>query len=162
MPNGTVPALERANGTMYDDSYPTTRMLAMRHGYYPEDPKEAQLTDELMESYHDIFMKICWVHNSEGQEKATKMDEMFGAVHIYLTDIIEPLCAKSKFLVGEKVTLADFWVSGLYTNVATNKLVFAPEKWADLLSKFPNFKAYGERFTKELEFYLASRPNYPI
>ena len=67
---------------------------------------------------------------------------------------IEPLC-ENDWLVGKFLTIADFWVGGLYTNFCNNpNISFAKDKWKDVLNKWPNFKAYGERFSKHFEDYL--------
>ena len=65
-----------------------------------------------------------------------------------LLKAIDARCAEGGFIAGENLTCADFCIGGLYTNYLANKDVsFAPEKWAAVLDQFPNFKAYGERFT---------------
>jgi hypothetical protein len=59
--------------------------------------------------------------------------------------------------------VADFFIGGLYTNYINNKNVgFAKDKWATCLEKYPNFKAYGERFTAANKKRLDSRKQYPI
>ena len=50
------------------------------------------------------------------------------------------------FLVGNELCWADFLIGGFYTNFCINPMVYAPERRAQLLKDFPNFKAYGERF----------------
>ena len=87
---------------------------------------------------------------------------MFEALHNFLKNILESQCSKHKFLLGDKLTVADFWIGALYTNYFTNKDCYAPERWADTLRKFPKFKAYGERFATETKDYLDSRTNYPV
>ena len=76
--------------------------------------------------------------------------------------VIEPMCAKSKFLTGDNLTTCDFWIGGLYTNFLANPQCFAPERWAALLAKFPNFKAYGERYAEANKAFLESRPKYAV
>lgn len=163
MPQGVLPAVECANGKKYGDSYPTSRMLAMQLGYYPEDPLQAQQTDELMEAYNDLFSKIVPIHFTKDEKaKQEKLDELFEFMNNFIKTILEPILSKNKFLLGDKVTLADFWLGGIYTNYAANKEIYAPERWADTLSKFPHFKAYGERFSGEMSGYLASRPSCAV
>ena len=74
---------------------------------------------------------------------------------------VEGRLANSKFLVGDDLTIADFWIGGFYTNYAANPIVYAPERWSALMDKHPNFKAYGERFKEANAKWLSSRPPAP-
>ena len=72
---------------------------------------------------------------------------------------IDSVCAKGQFLCGGELKCADFWIGGLYTNFFNNPDIgFAKDRWTALLAKFPNFKAYGERFSSANEKWLSSRP----
>jgi len=52
-----------------------------------------------------------------------------------------------QFLCGDKLTIADFLIGGLYVNTIINdKALFGKEKWSELMKEYPNFKNYGERF----------------
>ena len=58
-------------------------------------------------------------------------------------DEINDIC-KDGWLVGDKITIADFFIGGLYTNYLANEHIkFGKEAWASILEKYPNFKAYG-------------------
>ena len=62
---------------------------------------------------------------------------------------------KSGWLVGNKISLADFWVGGLYTNwMNSQHAAYGKDQWPELLAKYPNFKAYGERYSKEISKHL--------
>jgi glutathione S-transferase len=45
--------------------------------------------------------------------------------------ILEPFLDKQKkFLFGDKLTIADFWIAGLYVNCAKNpKVTFGKKEW---------------------------------
>ena len=89
--------------------------------------------------------------------------EIFDEILTKFLTTIDPLCAKGQFLVGAKLSPADFWIGGLYTNFFTNKdCSFGKDRWGALLAKFPNFKAYGERFAAANSAWLGSRPGAPI
>ena len=65
--------------------------------------------------------------------------------------------------MGNKLTIADFWIGGLYTNLINNpNKTFAHDKWDKVLEDFPNFKAYGERFAKANESHMSTRGQYPV
>ena len=148
MPNGQVPALEMEDGTKLGESMAILRLLAMKHGFYPEDPMEAFRCDEMMDAYNDVIGKIYTPHFANSQEaKEAKYPEIFDTVMPNLLKAIDAQCAKGEFIAGKNLTAADFCIGGLYTNYLANKdISFAPEKWSGLLAQFPNFKAYGERF----------------
>ena len=63
-------------------------------------------------------------------------------------------------MIGDRLTVADFWIGGLYTNGFDNDKVFMKERWAALLKQYPAFEAYGKRFTFANKAYLARRPKY--
>ena len=70
---------------------------------------------------------------------------------------------ESDFLVGDKLTIADFWIGGLYTNYLANDLnTYAKDEFANLLSKHPVFEAYGKRYAEANKAFLESRAQYPI
>ena len=48
MPNGQLPVLELPGGKQIPQSFTIARFLAIKHGYYPEDPLEAQRADEMV------------------------------------------------------------------------------------------------------------------
>jgi len=78
-------------------------------------------------------------------------------------DVVEPLCAKGEWLVGKDITIADFFIGGLYTNYVKNPNIgFAKDKWATCLDKYPQFKAYGDRFADANKARLDTRKQYPI
>ena len=69
---------------------------------------------------------------------------------------IEERLGKSKWLVGDKISMVDFWVGAMYTDKITNQAgkahVFAP-----IVKQFPNYIRYGEDFKKENAAWLAKR-----
>lgn len=72
-------------------------------------------------------------------------------------EFLEPYLNDGEFLCGEKLTIADFVIGGLYTNTITNEKSGGKEKWSDLLKKYPKFEAYGERFAEANKMYLTTR-----
>ena len=143
MPNGQLPVLELANGKKMGQSGAILRYLGMNHGYYPDDPLEAQECDEFMDGYADILAKVYKPHF----EPSVDTTELFSTVLPKYLDSIDAACAKGQFLCGANLTVADFAVGCLYTNYFNNAGVFKSQNWKYVLDKFPNFKAYGERFS---------------
>jgi glutathione S-transferase len=78
-------------------------------------------------------------------------------------DYFEPICGKHQFLVSDNLTTADFWVGSLYTNYFVNpNICFAKDRWAPILDKYPNWKAYGDRFVAANDSWMQKRPVCPI
>lgn len=78
-------------------------------------------------------------------------------------DRIEPLLSNGGWLVGDKISIADFWIGGLYTNYAANPAVGYGKdgEWAALLAKYPAFEAYGKRFAEANKEWIAKRHPAP-
>ena len=148
---------------MMGQSIAITRYLGAKHGYYPQDPELAYQCDYLVDRYQDIgttiykpqFMK----DEAEKAEAVKKQVEEL--LPRFLDEIGDRL--ESGWLVGDKITIADFFIGGLYTNyLANDAITFGKESWPTILEKYPKFKAYGERYAAENADYLGSRPAYPI
>ena len=165
MPGKQVPCLELADGTKIGESLAILRMLGSKFGFYPKDPYEAFLVDEQMDNFASIIGTIYkpWGKKEE-TEKATCAAEVFDTLLPKYLESIDAACAKGQFIAGEKLTIADFCVGGIYTNYVVNpKIDYGPaEKWTEILEKFPNFKAYGERFAAEMKEHLEKREEFVV
>jgi glutathione S-transferase len=66
------------------------------------------------------------------------------------------------WLVGDKMTIADFWIGTFYTNIINHDQLEEKLKCKDERAKFktdfPKFAAYGERFAKENANWIKTRP----
>ena len=141
-----------------------TRFLGGKLGYYPTDPLEAYEVDQLVDTFADCIDKVYKPHfikDEIKQEEALK--ELFEQVLPKFLDFITPICTKGAFLCGDKLTVADFWIGGLYTNYLANESIsFAKDRFAETLAKYPDFEAYGKRYCEAVKTYLDARPAYPI
>ena len=55
------------------------------------------------------------------------------------------------WLVGNKLSIADFYIGGYYTNIITHEPNACPKEVKDKFKMdYPKFTAYGERFAKEV------------
>ena len=96
-------------------------------------------------------------------DKEAKIKKLFEETLPKYLDEIEKVCGESKFLVGDTLTIADFFVAGLYTNYLHNEhITFAKDEFAAILAKYPKFQAYGERYAEENKDYLSKRGNFAI
>ena len=125
---------------------------------------DAYKVDSLMDDFNDVISKIykpAVAHNEA--EKATQTAEIFDKIVPTFLAKIDERCASGEFLVGKNLTIADFYVGGLYTNFCANSsIAFAADQWAAVLEKHPNFKAYGERYVAATQKWQSERPAYPV
>ena len=71
---------------------------------------------------------------------------------------VEPIIDDG-WLVGSKLSTADFYIGGFWTNVITHKPYKEDKALKDkFVSDHPNFAAYGKRFLKENENWVKNRP----
>ena len=101
-----------------------------------------------MDDYNDVQGKIYKpFFNKDEAAKAALLAEIFDTIVPNFLAKIEERCGAGEFLVGNTLTCADFYIGGLYTNYCANPdITFAKDQWAAVLDKFPNFKAYGQRY----------------
>ena len=162
MPNGQVPVLELADGTVMGQSLAILRFVGMKFGYMPTDAMEAFHVNYLVDRFQDIgglYYKP--VFAAEDAKEALYTQIFDDALPKFLAEI-DHYCAKGSWLVGDKLSIADFTIGGFYANTFKNPACYTPERWAALAEKFPNFHAYGERFVAENEKYLSSRPSAAV
>ena len=96
-------------------------------------------------------------------EQEQLINEFFDKILPKFTAVVEPIAAKGEWIAGPTLTMADFWIGGLYTNFINNpNITFAKDKWAGLKDTYPGFKAYGEKFTAEVQKRIDSRGQYPF
>ena len=72
---------------------------------------------------------------------------------------IEPYCdSPHKFLFGDKLSQADFWIGTLYTDHFANpNISYGKGQWDKILHRFPGFKKFGEHYAHEIHSYLSHR-----
>ena len=163
MPNGQLPCLELEDGTKMGESMDILNYVATKYGYIPEDAQAAYRSNEVIEAAEECIKVIYLPHFKEGEDKEKMIESNFSTALPNYLKTLESYVSKGEFIAHDKLSAADFVIGGLYCNYFNNKhITFATDKFAKILEDFPNFKAYGERFSAEIESYLASRPNCPI
>ena len=136
------------DGTRMTQSTAILRYLGKLHGYYPEDAKVAYEIDRVIDDFNDILSLIYKPHFVKDQDTGPIFEKILPN---YLK-VIEERCkaCTTKFLFGDKVTIADFAIGQLYTNYLNNdKISFEVEKWTAVRDQFPAFKKFGETFAAE-------------
>ena len=139
------------------------RYLGKLYGYYPEDPVAAAKVDMLIDSYSDIFNGIAGAMFASGDDKSAKIKEVFEKTLPGFMKIVDPFLKETGFLVGNKLTIADFYIGGLYVSRANDPNIgFASEEWANFKTAYPKFTLYGERVAAANKAYLDGRPGRPF
>lgn len=124
---------------------------------------EGYEVDALLDGYEDFVQTVQKTQLAKtDEEKETNMAVVFDKSLPKFLGVLEPMAAKGEWICGSKLTIADFWIGGIYTNTITNPDIWGKEKWATCLNDFPSFKAYGERFKTAMNKRLITRPSCPI
>ena len=72
---------------------------------------------------------------------------------------VAPYLKNTGFLCGDKLTIADFWIGGLYTNFMNHSAIgYGATEWAAAKLKYPAFSKYGERYLEANKAWYSSRP----
>ena len=162
MPAGVVPCLEMPDGTKLGQTTAVLRMLGKMHGYYPGDPVLAAQADALIDTYSEFFGKFTAPFSLKGDEQQQAMKEILETHLPKLMALLEPNL-DGTWLVGDKISTADFHIGGIYTNYMNNPaLGYCKDEWAATKKSYPKFCAYGERYAAENANYLASRSQVPL
>ena len=122
MPNQQVPCLELPDGKKMGQTRSILRFVGMKHGYYPTDPLLACQADSLCDGYEDIMGSIYKPHFMQpGAEKDALIKDIFEKTLPKYCKIMEEQCSKGhKFILGDKLTTADFFIGMFYTSFVTN------------------------------------------
>jgi hypothetical protein len=114
---GGLPVVH-VKGKMFSESVPTANMIAKRLGYYPEDPFLAHRCDFTVAAFTEVMNKVFDAVTAKNAEDIKKgIEEEFPK---FLTKIEEGL-GKMKWMAGDKLSIADFWVGAWYCDWATNE-----------------------------------------
>ena len=165
---GGMPIMTKGGGQGKQQTMALLRSLGAEHGYYdPTNWKECGIIDMLCETYSDVFQAaavIC-IFTADDQKPAKMEEFKEGILRKYLT-IIEKQLEKNinvgKFVVGTKMSIADFCLACLTFNILKNENGPFQAALAPLLLEFPHYGAYSKRLHSELKEHLDSRPAYPF
>ena len=102
------------------------RYLAATHGYDVADPYVAYQCDAICDEFEGFLGKmntpglmLSGFMPADGKEEVIKRN--FSEVIPAFLAKLEPLCAgPGKFMFGDKLTIADFWIGGMYVNNFVN------------------------------------------
>ena len=93
-----------------------SRFIARQHSYYPLEPINALECDWLVETFQDVYLAVQKIFFMKDQAKADQIDKVFSEILPNFLEQITPYLRKGQFLLGSRISLADFWIGLLYVN----------------------------------------------
>ena len=161
---GSLPAVEFASdGRIFNQAQSLMRLFGMKYGYYPLDIQEQYEVDMLSDFFNEIFNDLAGP--ALAPDEATKnaaIKKVFEQRLPYIMTVIKPRLDKGGWLVGNRMSTADFWYGTMYTSLIANPNAYGRTEFGAFLKANPSFEAYGKRFAAEHKRYLDSRQPSPI
>ena len=159
---GQVPMLETADGKHLIQSWSVLRYLGRQHGYYPDDAEVAYKIDSTIDAVEDFLQSNNkWRFEADETRKAAAKETFLKTFLPKWIDAIEKRIASNstqKFIVGDKITIADFALAAVTFNILLNELnpVFAEIQ--EVLKDSAVIDTYVASLQAELHDYLETRP----
>ena len=147
---GGMPIVTKS-GVSRQQTLALLRQMGQEHGYYDASNwQEAGLIDMLCETYNDCFNAAATiVVATPDDQKPAKTEEWRDGILRKFLKMIETQLEKninnSKFVVGEKMSIADFCLACLTFNILKNESGPFQAACAPLLLEFPHYGAYSKR-----------------
>ena len=133
MVGGQLPNLELADGTKLNQALAILRFLGAKHGYYPNDPWLAAQVDELVYGAMDVFEKL--PAPLFAADKEPLIEAIMTTILPNFLKGIDKHFTTSKWLVGDKITIADFLIGSIYISYVANPNVgYGKDRYAQLLA----------------------------
>lgn len=128
MPIQVLPVLE-VDGVALTQSCTISRYVGRLAGYYPQDPWQAALCDEVMDMVEDITHQILptlFIENP-AEKKAARVALASGAIPCYLHALQELLSEHGgDYFADRRLTMADFKVFVWVRNLGSGLLDYIP------------------------------------
>ena len=163
---GQLPVLEGPSGNLYAQSAATLRYLGIKYGYYPvSDAELAWRIDSTLDSQEDVvqaYYKHAFNPNEEAKNEGLK--NFYANVLPGWFKVLDKRIqanAPHKYIVGDKITIADFslgaWANSTYLNEASA----SKEKIGEAIKEYPAVDAYFRGLHGDLEGRLSTRKPSP-
>ena len=163
---GQLPVLEGPSGKLYAQSAATLRYLGIKYGYYPvNDAELAWRIDSTLDSQEDVVQAYYKAaYNPSEEAKAEGLKNFYATTLPNWFKVLDKRIqanAPHKYIVGDKITIADFslgaWANGTYLNdQSANK-----DKVGEIIKEFPAVDGYFRGLHGDLEGRLSTRKPSP-
>ena len=164
-PNGQLPVWVQ-DGTKYHESLAILRLVGRQFGYYPPEHHDMWQCDSVVDYANDFLaalVKIVFFDKNMGADGQQEYCDKLRTMIAYLT---KRLSHGKDFMVGDKITIADFHVASVIFAHVYNDAYIGGKDFTDkgkqVMGEFKEFSAYIDRVKLQLSDYLASRPSAPI
>jgi glutathione S-transferase len=141
-------------GKLYTESVPTANMIAKNLGFYPEDPLLAHRCDFTVAAFSDAINKL-W--DPKTAEDPAAIKKVIAEEFPKFLDKIEAGLGKMKWMAGDKLSVADFWVGAWWVDWVCNEKGAMFAEWPAVVKKYPNVCKWGEAFKWENRCWIAMR-----
>ena len=137
--------------------------MGKKHDYYPENPAEAYRVDSALDALSDLFTamyKFAFEADEEKKKAAaaafvgTTLPAFFAAFEKRLVANVS-----QHYLVGEKMTIADFGFASLFNSLFLNEGCEYAAVLRPVLEAHENCHKYALHLNEDLAAYLAARPS---
>jgi len=160
---GTVPTLEVTGKGTLGQSAPLLRYVGKLTNLYPKDDFDAARVDDIIDGSEDIILKLTPTLFEKDEAKKKQMRETLISSTGDLTRIIgnlEKILAahKSKFAVGDNLTVADLKIFVLTRWLKSGKLDHIPKEWVDQFTHIVQIFTAVNGVPKIAEYYASRQP----
>jgi len=162
-PGEALPCLELKDGTRLTQSHAIANYVGRAFGYLPTDSMKAYQSDAIVQILKDRMPGIVFCPFSDDikeEDRPAAVDKSIGEEFPRLMRSLEPWLKSDGFLLGEELSVADFFIGNFYWSVCANeKFGYGVKdgRWADALKKYPKFVAYAQRFYEANKKYMDTR-----
>lgn len=158
MPFGAVPVLE-VDGRRVAQSNGINRFVGKFAGLYPDDPWQAAVCDEVMDTVNDIGAKVFATFELPDAEKKTQREALVeGALPLFLIGLRRRLEEQGgRYFADDRLTVADLKTYIWIRHLQSGALDYIP---VDLVERIaPELAAHARRIAAEpgVAAYYASR-----
>lgn len=161
---GQLPVLEM-DGKFYAQSFSIVRMLGIKYGYYSEDAYTAWRIDSTIDSIGDLlnaYYKAAFARDEE--EKKALFKTFYETTFTKWLTVIDKRVKENtsqKYIVGDKITIADFTLAALAYSTFLNENNPSKDVQRPIVEQFPVLLAYFQSLGEDLKEYLSTRISSP-
>ena len=163
---GGLPIVTRG-GQEQQQTNAVLRSLGIQHGYYnPKDWKNAGIIDMIVDTQAEFFNKASGIIVfTPDDEKAAAIEQCRDGLLTKLLGLVEAQLQRNpgtKFIVGDKITIADCAMAQCLFNFVLNEQGPMKAAFSPILTLFPSVQDYIKRVEPEFAPYLNKREPRPF
>ena len=134
---------------MYNESLAILRLVGRQFGYYPPKHHDMWQTDALVDYANDFISKFVGIVFMEKRLDESGQNDYCGHLRTMVTFLNKTLEHGKDFLVGDKLTIADFHVASIIFAHVHNEAYIGGKAFTDkgkaIVAEFTHFAKYVER-----------------